>query len=97
MIVDDLHVVGITIVPDEADAVLIINSNAVLATSIACERLNPVTRKHRQVPKLAGGIELLELSLSNPCHILWPAAELASEEPMSLGIFKGPNHSTPKV
>lgn len=97
MIVDDLHVIGVTVVPDEANAVLIVDANAVLATSIARERLESVTGERRQVPKLASGMELLELSLGNPCHFLQAAAELTREESLGFGIFERPNHPIIRV
>jgi hypothetical protein len=42
VIVHDLHVVSVPVVPDGADAILIVDPNAVLSTPIACERLESV-------------------------------------------------------
>src|SRR5262249_22936762 len=50
VIVDDLHVVGIDVVRQEADAVLIVDANAVLPATIARKCLEPVARKRRQIP-----------------------------------------------
>jgi hypothetical protein len=87
VIVDDLHIVGVSVVPDEADAVLIVDPNTVLAMSIARERLESVARERRQISKFASGMELLELSLSHSCHFLQAPAKLAFEE--RLGFESG--------
>ena len=97
VIVDDLHIVSVAIVPDEADAVLIVDPNAVLTTSIARERLEPVAGERRQVSKLASRMKVLEFALGNPCHFLQAAAELAREERLGFGILERPNHSTTRV
>lgn len=39
MVVDDFHVVGVAITPHEVDAILIINSDAVLALTFAVQSL----------------------------------------------------------
>lgn len=70
MIVHDLHIIGVPIVPDEADAVLIVHANAVLAPPVASERLEPVTGERRQVAEFASRVQLLQLPLSNPSHLL---------------------------
>ena len=77
MIVDDLHIVSVPVVPDEADAILIIDPNAVLAAPVARECLEPVTRERRQVAEFSSCVQLLQLPLSDPRHLLQPAAELA--------------------
>ena len=70
MIVHDLHIVGVRVVPDETDAVLIVDPNAVLAAPVARERLDPVARKRREVAELSSRVSLLQLSLGDPRHAL---------------------------
>jgi len=59
VIVHDLHIVSVPLVPDEADAILIVDPNAVLSTPIACERLEPVAGECRKVTEVVGRMELL--------------------------------------
>jgi hypothetical protein len=54
VIVHDLHSVSVPVVPYEADAILIVDPNAVLSTSIACERLEPVAGECRKVTEVVG-------------------------------------------
>ena len=59
MIVHDLHIVSVPVVPDEADAILIVDPNAVLPTPVARERLEPVAGECRKVTEVVGRMELL--------------------------------------
>jgi hypothetical protein len=93
VIVDDLNIVRITSVPDEADTVLIVDANTVLAASIAGEQFQPVSGERSQVAKLARGMELLKLSLCDACNFLQAVAELAREECLGFSVFERPNHS----
>ncbi len=45
--VHDLHIVGVAVVPEEADAESILDPNAVLSALIARERLEPVAGERR--------------------------------------------------
>jgi hypothetical protein len=92
VIIHDLHIVGIPVVPDEADAVLIVNPNAVLSAPVAREGLEPVAWEGCQITEFLGCIQLLELPLSDPSHPLEPAAEPAREERLSVGVVERPNH-----
>jgi len=49
VIVDDFHLVGIAVPPDEADAESVVDSNAVRSTAVAFESLQAVAREDSQV------------------------------------------------
>jgi hypothetical protein len=97
VVVHDLHIISVPIVPNEADAILIVDPDAVLSPAVARERLEPITRKRPQVAELSSGVQLLQLPLSDSRHLLQPSAELASEQRLGLGILERPNHSSTKV
>jgi hypothetical protein len=61
MVVDDFHVVGVAIPPHEADAILIIDSDAVLALALAVQSLQPVSGRHTQIIQRHGGMQQEEL------------------------------------
>jgi len=92
VVIDDLHVAGISVVPDKANAVLVVDSDAMLAASIASEGLEPVTGEGCQITELAGGVQLLQLPLGDTGDPLQPSAEPAGEECLGLGILERPNH-----
>jgi hypothetical protein len=63
VIVNDLDCHRLGTVPLEADAPLLVYSNAPLTAPVAPQRLEPVTRWHTQIVESAGSIDDLELVL----------------------------------
>ena len=61
MIVDDFHVVGFALPPHEADAILIIDPDAVLVLALAVQQLQPVSRRHPQIIQRHRGMQQEEL------------------------------------
>jgi hypothetical protein len=61
MVVDDFHVVGVAISPLEADAILIIDSDAVLTFALAVQSLQPVSGRYTQIIQRHGGMQQEEL------------------------------------
>ena len=57
VVVDDLDVEGIGGAPDEADAPLIVDADAVLACTVALERLEPIAGRDAKVGEGVGRIE----------------------------------------
>jgi len=64
MIVHDLDVVGVAAAPCEADPPLIVDTDAVLASTGASQRLQSVARRRAQNLERVGGVEHCELGLS---------------------------------
>ncbi len=64
VVVGDFDFVGITALPPEANPVLVIDTNAMLAGPIAPETFQPVPRWHGQFSELPHSIDLRQL----PAH-----------------------------
>ena len=62
MIVDDLDVLSPERCPSEHDAILVVDSNAVLAFPVAFQRFELVARRNVQQPQFVDRIDLLELA-----------------------------------
>ena len=62
VIIGDFDFVGVLAVPAEADAILVIDSDAVLAPPVAFERLQVISRRKAQFAERGRGFELRELS-----------------------------------
>jgi hypothetical protein len=60
VIVDDFDVFDTGQGPAEADAPLVVDSDAELADTPALQRLQPVARRHSQVAELTSNLELPE-------------------------------------
>ena len=69
MVIDDLHVVRVRAPPDEADAVLIVDPDAVLSTAIPFECLQPVARRTSEVTKGCRCMEHPELPLCGSLNV----------------------------
>jgi hypothetical protein len=65
MIVHDFYVGRLVLGPDEADPVLVVDPNAVLALAIAREGLEAVAGRDPEIGEALGGIELVELPESH--------------------------------
>jgi len=66
VIVHDLHIVRITIFPDEAYPILIVDSNAMLPPAVPFQNFQPVSGRHPQVLQRPGAMEIQELPASAP-------------------------------
>ena len=66
VVVHDLNVVGITVLPDEADAPLVIDANTVLAPAIALEGLKLVAGRGLQVFKDPRPVQVQQLPPRRP-------------------------------
>ena len=57
MVVDDFHIVGVAVPPHEADAILIIDSDAVLALTLTVQSLQPGSGGDIQIIQRHGGMQ----------------------------------------
>ena len=78
MIVHDLDLVGVTIVPDEAHAPLIIDPDTVLPPSVAPERLETIAGRCPQIVQRPRVVQLQELPIADPQHVLRYSLDEAS-------------------
>ena len=62
MIIDDLNLFGCLLTPQETEAPLIVDPDAVLAAAVAGKRLQPVARWRPKVGKLGRCVEHVELA-----------------------------------
>jgi hypothetical protein len=70
VVVDDLDLFGSWRCPDEADAKLIVDANAVLTCSIAPQRLESIARRDTKILELLGRVDVVELPSGNHPKIL---------------------------
>jgi hypothetical protein len=93
VIVCDLYVRGITILPSEADAPLIINADAVLALTVAAQLLQPVSLDCCQVTQSMGRVEHLKFPLCRPLYRLKSPDPLPIEQAFRIGRAEGLDHT----
>jgi hypothetical protein len=64
MIIDNINFESLSFAPYETDAALIVDSNAVLASTIAFKGFQMVAGKYRKIRKHYGGVDLHKLSFN---------------------------------
>ncbi len=93
MIIHNFHVFRVAIFgPDEADAELIVNSEAMLAAPIPFEGFQPVTGNRGKIGERPRLIEMQELAPSGLFDCLIGLRELIPEKFLRLSIPECPNH-----
>src|SRR4028118_1069870 len=69
MVVDDLHVVSVPVLPDEAQPVAVVDPDGVLALPIPGELLQAVAGRHAQVVHVLGVVQLHEFPQGLPLQV----------------------------
>ena len=96
MIFRDFNVLHVAIFPDEADAPLIVNANAVLMLAIASQLFEPVTRHRRQVIQSLRGVDHHQLPKRLLLELLELPYPLAIEQALGGSRSKRFDH-TPRI
>jgi hypothetical protein len=97
VVVRDFDLRGMFALPFEADAILIIDPNAVLASTITSQALKTISRGHCQIPQPTHPVDLIELSPSDGPQLAWahpPCCRLvrAIESRLSALVHEGLYH-----
>src|ERR1700689_2060420 len=89
VVVDDLDPLGSSVRPTEADTPLLIDADAVGASPIALELLEPVSRRHPQIIECLGSIQDEQLPQRRALGALVELAHpLSSPEPAPRAISR---------
>ena len=93
MIVDDLDVVRVVCEPAEADAPLIVDTYAVLASPVPCEFLKAVRGRDAEVEEAGRGIKHDEFAKGNSLKVRRHSANpLPFEKALGVGVAKAADH-----
>jgi len=77
VVINYLNIKSVTIAPNETDAILVVDADAVLAFPIAPQSFKVIPWKDCQITQLMGRVQLHELSLRNSGDLLKPPRALA--------------------
>lgn len=94
MVIDDLHVIGVAIAPDKADAPWVIDANAVLTFSFALKGFQMVAGRGSKVAKLRSNLKLPQLPLCDSFEALEPSNPSPLIELFRLSRPEGLDHPT---
>jgi hypothetical protein len=89
VIVYDLDLVSVTLAPTKANSPLVVDADAVLALSVACQFLQSIARKTGEVFERFSAIQLVQFS---ECSTLDSSVEfrpsVSLEDPLCLLVLK---------
>ena len=95
MIARHFDVVGIALLPAEADAPLIIDANAMLVSAISRQSFQPIGRWNPQIVQALSDIELHQLAPRKAVQFGRKVAqELALKEPLGVPVAEGLYHES---
>jgi hypothetical protein len=92
VIVHDFDLVGSVFLQDEADAVLVIDPDAVLAGSIVRQAFQSIGRRNPQVVEVSGSFQHIQLANSDFFDPAPPSALSLYEQIPRCGIPKALDH-----
>jgi hypothetical protein len=93
VVVNDLDVKGVSVFPDETDAPLIIDPDAVLPRTVAAEPLEAVARGNQKVLERLSAVKDQQLSQCSSLDFRRkPPCPLTEEQSLGLGVAKAPDH-----
>lgn len=71
VIVVNFDLIGISVVPDEADAPLVIDPDAVVTRPVAAQLLQSIAGQSGQVTQFLCTVELTQFALRSPLNVLY--------------------------
>jgi hypothetical protein len=92
VVVHDLDLLRFAVFPDEADSILIVDTDAVLPPSITGQSLKVIPGKRAQVVESLGCVKLRELALCYAGDAPKPARRVSLKERLGVAVPEGPDH-----
>lgn len=92
MVVHHFDLLRVAVLPNDADPVLIVDPDAVLAQSIAGECFEMAARERAQVVEPLRRVKLQELALRHPGNAPEPPRRVALKERFRIAAPEGPDH-----
>ena len=88
MVIDDLNVMGIAVKPDEADAPLVIDTNAIRPRAIAFQQFKLVSGRHAKIPQPQCPMQVQKLPPRRPFDELKSPNYLVLKQRSGLWTFE---------
>jgi hypothetical protein len=73
MIVDDLHLIGVSVAPLKTHPPLVIDADAMLPCPVARQLLQPIARRDSQISEFIGSVQDQQLTKSGTLKLRRPA------------------------
>ena len=96
MIIGDLHLIRVSIFPDEAEAIAVVDPDAVLSGAAAFQCLQRVTWR-AEIVKRPGRVQLKQFSNRNLFDGLKLPGTGSQKDLLGFGISKGADHALDRI
>jgi hypothetical protein len=93
MIVDDLHIISVSVSPSEADSPLIIDPDTIGSGSIPLQLFEAIVRRNSQIVQPEGPMQIEQFPSSDALDRLKPAHRLVLKQPLRIGATEGPDQT----
>jgi hypothetical protein len=93
VIVDDFHVIRVLYLPNETDAVLIVDPNTVLASAISLQSFKPVAGQSGKIRQTRSPMNLTKLPLCDARDALESRNPFAIEDCFGVAVAEAPDHA----
>jgi len=95
VVVAELDIMGVCVLPAEADPPLVVHANAVLSFAVAGKCLEAIARRDTQFVETNRGVYEKELAMRPPLNVRRkPPRALPSEDLLGLRIPEAPDHGS---
>jgi hypothetical protein len=93
MVVHNFHFISVSVPPHEAEAPLIVDTNAVLALAVPMQFFQAISRNARQLVKIRGSVQGLQLAEGLTLDRPEPPYGFPIKKALRIGASEGPNHN----
>jgi hypothetical protein len=95
MVVNNFDLLRISIAPNETDAPSVVDADAVLACPVAAQGFQAIAWRSSEIAQFDSLVQLPQLALANPLHILWQAPrEPTMEQRLGVAIGERADHAS---
>src|SRR5271168_503415 len=92
VIIPDLHVVSVSIAPNETNTPLVVDADTVLSRAVTLQRMKPVSRRKIQIHQTFGRVQHQKLAPRRLPNVHELTNTLIAEKPLGVGALKGLYH-----
>lgn len=91
VIVHDLNVQRAFRCPQEADAELIVNADAMLSGALSFQSFQPIARRYAEIIESSGPVQHCQLAHGNGFDVRKAFDAFAAEQALRIGTLEGPD------
>lgn len=92
MVINNFNLLGMAIDPNEANAPLVVDADAVLSSAVAAQSFQPIARRYTQKVKIRCGMYLLQFPYRHGCNVCKPRYPSPVKQQFGIRVAEALNH-----